>query len=130
MLATSCSAHPIETRMVSWGRELDLALKTSKDSGKPVFALFQEVPGCAGCQQFGRDTLSNPLIVEAIETDFTPLLIHNNKSGKDADVLQRFGEPAWNYQVIRFLDAAGGDILPRRIRSGNQDRLRSAWSPH
>jgi hypothetical protein len=30
--------------------------------------------------------------------------------------LNRFGEPAWNYQVIRFLDAHGKDIIPRRAR--------------
>jgi hypothetical protein len=54
------------------------------------------------------------LLVEAIENEFTPLLIHNNKSGKDAEVLQRFGEPAWNYQVVRFFDANAKDIIPRK----------------
>ena len=112
----SCNATspPIEAGKVTWGRDLDAALALSKQSDKPVFALFQEIPGCAGCQQFGKDVLSNPVLVEAIETEFTPLLIHNNKSGKDADVLQRFGEPAWNYQVVRFLDAKANDIIPRR----------------
>ena len=50
-----------------WGRDLDAALASSAKSGKPVFALFQEIPGCAGCKQFGRDVLSNPLLVEAIQ---------------------------------------------------------------
>lgn len=99
---------------VRWGRDLDAALTTSKQSGKPVFALFQEVPGCAGCRQFGRDVLSNALIVEAIETEFTPLLIPNNAAGADAQVLQRFGEPAWNYQVVRFLDSSANDLIPRK----------------
>jgi hypothetical protein len=58
--------------------------------------------------------LSHPLLVEAIETEFTPLLIHNNKQGADAAVLQRFGEPAWNYQVVRFLDHSGSDLIPRK----------------
>jgi hypothetical protein len=112
---TSCSAaQPIEAGKVVWGRDLEAALATSKASGKPVFALFQEIPGCAGCQQFGREVLSNPLLVEAIEAEFTPLLIHNNKGGKDADVLKRFGEPAWNYQVVRFLNAEAQDIIPRK----------------
>ncbi|MEQ1750163.1 MAG: VPGUxxT family thioredoxin-like (seleno)protein, type 2 [Prosthecobacter sp.] len=112
---TSCSAaQPIEAGKVVWGRELEAALATSKASGKPVFALFQEIPGCAGCQQFGREVLSNPLLVEAIEAEFTPLLIHNNKGGKDAEVLKRFGEPAWNYQVVRFLNAEAQDIIPRK----------------
>ena len=117
---TSCSAtdaaHPEEAGKVTWLRDLDAALAESGKSGKPVFALFQEIPGCAGCRQFGREVLSHPLIVEGIESEFTPLLIHNNKPGKDAAALQRFGEPAWNYQVVRFLDARGGDIIPRKDR--------------
>jgi len=108
------TAQPIEAGKVKWGRDLEVALASSGQSGKPVFALFQEIPGCAGCQQFGRDVLSNPLLVEAIESEFIPLLIHNNKGGKDAEVLQRFGEPAWNYQVVRFLNAEGKDIIPRK----------------
>jgi hypothetical protein len=108
------STHPEEAGKVSWRRDLDAALISSKETGKPVFALFQEIPGCAGCKQFGREVLSVPLLVEAIETEFIPLLIHNNKPGKDAAVLQRFGEPAWNYQVVRFLDADAKDIIPRK----------------
>lgn len=114
-VSVSCNARqPIEVGNVEWGRNLDAALAASMASGKPIFALFQEVPGCAGCRQFGLDVLSNPLLVEAIETEFTPLLIHNNKGGADAEVLRRFGEPAWNYQVVRFLDGEARDIIPRR----------------
>lgn len=114
----SCTAAstppPGEAGKVAWGRDLDAALASSKQTGKPVFALFQEIPGCAGCKQFGRDVMSNPLLVEAVETDFTPMLIHNNKPGTDAEVLKRFGEPAWNYQVVRFLNSNGEDLIPRR----------------
>ena len=114
----SCVAEletqPVEAGKVSWGRDLDTALASSKQTGKPVLALFQEIPGCSGCQQFGREVMSNPVVVEAIESEFTPLLIHNNKSGKDAEVLRRFGEPAWNYQVVRFLDASAKDLIPRK----------------
>jgi len=106
--------QPEAVGKVRWGRNLNAALATSRHSGKPVFALFQEVPGCAGCRQFGHDVLSNPLIVEAIETEFTPLLIHNNAPGADAQVLKLFGEPAWNYQVVRFLDAGANDLIPRK----------------
>lgn len=105
-----------EVGKVAWGRDLSAALRVSRSTGKPVFALFQEVPGCMGCKQFGRDVLSHPLIVRAIENEFTPLLIHNNGDGADAEVLQRYGEPAWNYQVVRFLDAEGRDIIPRKDR--------------
>jgi hypothetical protein len=115
----ACTANndrqPVEVGTVHWGRDLEGALRAGKQSGKPLFALFQEVPGCAGCRQFGKDVLSHPLIVEAIETEFTPLLIHNNAAGADAAVLQRFGEPAWNYQVVRFLDSTTAkDLIPRK----------------
>jgi thioredoxin-related protein len=97
----SCSAsdseHPEEAGKVTWTRDLDAALASSKTTRKPVFTLFQEIPGCAGCKQFGNDVLSNPLLVEAIQTEFTPLLVHNNKAGKDSEVLKRFAEPSWNY---------------------------------
>ncbi len=112
----SSSAQPIEVGTVSWNRELVDALSTSRETGKPVFALFQEVPGCAGCKQFGRDVLSDPVVVDAIEESFVPLLIHNNTPGRDAEVLAALGEPAWNYQVVRFLDADADDIIPRRDR--------------
>ena len=113
--ALSCTApQPEEAGKVHWGRILETALASSAHTGKPVFALFQEIPGCAGSKQFGRDVMSNPLLVETVETEFTPLLIHNNKGGRDAEVMQRFGEPAWNYQVVRFLDAQGEDIIPRK----------------
>ncbi|MEP4079626.1 VPGUxxT family thioredoxin-like (seleno)protein, type 2 [Haloferula sp.] len=113
----SCTAapeQPVEVGKVDWQRDLDTALASSKDSGKPVFALFQEVPGCAGCKQFGKNVLSDPLVVDAIENEFTPLLIHNNQPGKDAEILKRFNEPAWNYQVVRFLDSKGNDLIPRK----------------
>ena len=116
-LSFSCSAapeQPVEVGKVKWQRDLDAALASSKKTGKPVFALFQEVPGCSGCKQFGKDVLSDPLVVDSIENEFTPLLIHNNKPGKDAEILKRFNEPAWNYQVVRFLDSKGNDLIPRK----------------
>ena len=45
-----------------------------------------------------------------------PVLVYNNRPGRDAEILERYGEPAWNYQVIRFLDGEGKDIIPRRDR--------------
>lgn len=108
--------QPIEVGEVSWGRDLGDALAASAESGKPVFALFQEVPGCAGCKQFGADVLSNPAIVDAVHEAFEPLLIHNNTGGPDAQVLALYGEPAWNYQVVRFLDSSGADLIPRKDR--------------
>ncbi|MEM7394291.1 MAG: VPGUxxT family thioredoxin-like (seleno)protein, type 2 [Verrucomicrobiota bacterium] len=103
----------VEIGEVQWGRDLEGALRQSTRSGKPVLALFQEVPGCAGCQKFGKNVLSHDLLVEAIETEFIPILVYNNQA-EDKHLLKRFGEPAWNYQVIRFLDGKGRDIIPRK----------------
>ena len=119
LLATqgvAAADNPIEVGAVHWGRDLDQALKTSAATGRPVFVLFQEVPGCSGCQDFGRTVLTNPRIVEAVETEFLPVLVYNNRGSEDRKLLQRFGEPAWNYQVVRFLDAEGRDIIPRKDR--------------
>ncbi|MGL5018950.1 MAG: VPGUxxT family thioredoxin-like (seleno)protein, type 2 [Luteolibacter sp.] len=115
----SCQPHgetknPVEVGKVIWGRDYESALASAKQSGKPIFLLFQEVPGCAGCKQFGREVLSDDKVVKTIQDQFTPLLIHNNKPGKDAEVLEKFNEPAWNYQVVRFLDADGRDLIPRK----------------
>lgn len=111
---TSATEHAEEAGTVHWGRILETALASSGQTGKPVFALFQEIPGCAGCRQFGHEVMSHPLVVEAVEAEFIPLLIHNNKGGRDLEVLQRFGEPAWNYQVVRFFNSQAEDIIPRK----------------
>lgn len=108
------TTNPVAVGTVIWSRDYDAALATAKSSGKPVFLLFQEVPGCAGCQQFGRDVLSDAGVVKMIQENFIPLLIPNNSPGKDAKVLEHFNEPAWNYQVVRFLNADGHDLIPRK----------------
>ena len=51
--AAGTSKAPIEVGDVQWSRDLDGACKESERSGKPVMVLFQEVPGCSGCQLFG-----------------------------------------------------------------------------
>ncbi len=109
--------NPIEAGNVRWGRDLDAALENSAKTGKPVLVLFQEIPGCSGVQKFGREVLTNPSLVEAIENEFFPVLVYNNrKGGMDEKHLKRFQEPAWNYQVIRFLNAEGRDVIPRKDR--------------
>ncbi|MDJ0808944.1 MAG: hypothetical protein QNJ48_15470 [Desulfobacterales bacterium] len=61
--------------------------------------------------------LTNPQLVKAIEEEFIPMLVYNNRSGgMDRELLERYGEPTWNFQVIRFLDAEGEDIIPRKDR--------------
>ena len=43
-------------------------------------------------------------------------MVYNNQPGKDAQLLKRFKEPSWNYQVVRFLDHEAKDIIPRKDR--------------
>ena len=114
-------ASPRELGKVEWGRDFGQALAAAQTSSKPVFVLFQEVPGCQTCISFGEQVLSHPLLVEAIETEFEPVFVYNNKSGKDAEILRRYGEPSWNNPVVRFLDQDGNDLLPRRA---------GLWTPY
>jgi peptide methionine sulfoxide reductase MsrA len=106
--------NPTELGKVHWLRDYSEALAAAKQKNLPVFILFQEVPGCSNCTTFGSQILSQPLIVEAIETCFVPLCIYNNKDGKDKEVLQKYNEPTWNNPVIRIVDQGGKDIVPRQ----------------
>ncbi len=102
-----------ELGKVSWYRDEQQALKLAKAQSKPVLILFQEVPGCATCVNYGTNVLSHPLMVEAIENLFIPLAIFNNKGGKDKQTLQRYGEPSWNNPVVRIVNEYGADIVSR-----------------
>jgi len=110
---TNANDQPTELGKVNWLRNYDDALTKSKKTGKPVLMLFQEVPGCATCRNYGQNTLSHPLMVEAIENEFVPLAIFNNKQGDDARVLAKYGEPSWNNPVVRIVDAQGNDLVDR-----------------
>ncbi|MEM6912227.1 MAG: thioredoxin family protein [Verrucomicrobiota bacterium] len=103
-----------ELGQVAWLRNYEEALRQSRETGKPICLLFQEVPGYQGCVQYGRETLSHPLIVQALEEAFVPVAIFNNQPGYDRKILEQFGEPAWNYQVMRFLNEQGKDLIPRK----------------
>ena len=99
---------------VAWIRDLDAGLARAEETGRPAFLLFQEVPGCSTCVNFGGGPLRHPLLVEAIEELFVPVAIRNNVGGAEREALRRFGEPTWNNPVVRFVDADGKDLLPRR----------------
>ena len=105
-----------ELGKVDWMRNYDEAVAVAKESGKPILILFQEVPGCSGCVQYGESTLSHPIIIDAIENEFVPLAVFNNAGGHDKAILKRFKEPAWNFQVMRFINTEGKDIIPRKDR--------------
>ena len=106
----------IETGKVRWQRDLERSKAESKATGKPVFLLLQEIPGCQTCQDFGKGPLSHPLLVEAIETEFVPVLVYNNRQGRDAVLLKQYDEPSWNNPVVRYVDGAGEDLIKRKDR--------------
>ncbi len=108
------SGHgPLEMGKVQWLRDIGKAQDLAQQSGKAILILFQEVPGCVTCQRYGSQVLTHPLIVEAIENQFVPLAIYNNKGGEDGRVLKLFNEPSWNNPVVRIVDAQLKDIVNR-----------------
>lgn len=119
--STLLAQQAVELGKVNWLRDMEVAQKQAKADQKPIFLLFQEVPGCSTCQRYGKQVLSHPLIVEAIETCFVPLAIHNNKGGKDREILDYFNEPSWNNPVVRIVDEDRKDMMPRL--SGNYTPL-------
>ena len=98
---------------VDWLRSYDEAVGESEATGKPIFILFQEVPGCATCVNYGQNVLTDPLLVDAIEHEFIPLAIYNNKGGADKKILDKYNEPTWNNPVVRIVDANGKDLTSR-----------------
>ncbi len=104
---------PVELGKVNWLRNFDDAQARADKEDKPIFILFQEVPGCSTCRNYGKNVLSHPLIVEAIESLFVPLAIYNNRDGEDAKILRQFREPAWNNPVVRIVDGGSNNLIPR-----------------
>ena len=60
----------VELGEVHWHRDFEKGKSIARDTGKPMFVLFQEVPGCQTCRDYGSRPMSHPLIVEAIEDLF------------------------------------------------------------
>jgi hypothetical protein len=108
----SCGEHR-ELGEIAWLRDHDRGLALAAEQGKPVLLLFQEVPGCSTCVNFGQDVLAHPLMVELIADRFVPVAIFNNRPGPDAEILRRYGEASWNNPVVRFLGPGGAELLPR-----------------
>lgn len=102
-----------ELGKVSWYRDYGEAMAASIKEKKPVLILFQEVPGCATCRNYGHNVLSNPLMTEAIENEFIPLAIFNNKKGKDLKILKKYKEPTWNNPVVRIVNEKGDNLVKR-----------------
>ncbi len=99
---------------VHWERDFAAAKGRAEKEHKPLFLLFQEIPGCDTCTGFGKAVLSHPLLMAAIEQCFVPTVVRNNVDGQEKAVLEQYQEPAWNNPVVRLLDESGKDLLPRR----------------
>ena len=97
--------NPVELGKVNWMRNFDQVQSRAKAEHKPIFILFQEVPGCQTCQSFGSRVLSHPFIVDAIESYFIPVAVYNNIGGQDRQILNLFNEPSWNNPVVRIIDS-------------------------
>ncbi len=110
---TSLERQSPELGKVRWYRDYEVALGVAEREQKQVLILFQEVPGCATCRNYGHNVLSHPLMVEAIENLFVPLAIFNNVRGKDRVILNQFGEPSWNNPVVRMINSEGENLIPR-----------------
>ena len=102
-----------ELGTVSWYRDYDQAVTLSAKQNKSIFILFQEVPGCMTCRNYGHNVMSNPLLVEAIENEFIPLAIFNNTGGKDREILKKYNEPTWNNPVVRIVNKNGENLTNR-----------------
>lgn len=112
-MSVQAQNNHVELGNVDWLRNYDQAIKQAEIQNKDIFLLFQEVPGCSTCKNYGINILEHPLIVEAIEDLFIPLAIFNNKQGHDAEILKKFSEPAWNNPVARIIDTKGKNVVPR-----------------
>ncbi len=115
------NSAPIELGKVNWLRNFDEAVKQSQHQNKPLLVLFQEVPGCNTASGYGKIVLSEPLIVEAVESLFVPIAIYNNIGGHDSKVLTSFGEPSWNNPVVRIMTPDRKELAPRL--SGDYSKL-------
>jgi len=111
--SNSEASTPVELGKIDWQRDFEAAQRLAIETHRPMLVLFDEVPGCATCQNFGREVLSHPIVVDAA-AQFIPVLIRNNVGrGGDRKLLERFNEPAWNNPVVRMMRADGTDLVPR-----------------
>lgn len=73
--------------------------------------------------------LSNPLVIEAAETEFVPACVYNNTEGdQDAKVRKRYNEPAWNFPVVRVVDSKGKNLIPRVAKQWHMAGMTTAMT--
>ena len=50
---TDSPSQPREAGIIHWSRHLPEAIAESRRTGRLIMVLFQEIPGCQGCVDFG-----------------------------------------------------------------------------
>ncbi len=93
----------VELGKVDWHEGLTKARKKAENTGRPIFLLFTEVPGCSTVKGYGRNVLAHPQVSDAIEAAFVPAVVYNNQEGKHRKLLNSFGEPTWNNPAVRII---------------------------
>jgi hypothetical protein len=106
-------ALPAELGAISWQRDLEGSLAAAAAGDGIVLVFFVRIGDARKQIEFGEAVLSNPLLVEAIETEFLPVAIYETGPGEHERVRHRYSEAAADGPVLRFLDPQGSDILPR-----------------
>ncbi len=127
--------QPQELGRVRWERDFDAAMERARKENKPALVLFDEVPGCHTVLSYGKNVLSHPLIVEAIEDHFVPVVVYNNRLvGRDRELLAEFEEPSWNNPVVRIITPDRRPLAPRLADditlAATADTLISALAAH
>lgn len=101
------------------GEFFEEAKREAKDFDMPILMIFQEMPGTKECINFGRNVLSHPLLVEAAETLFIPLIINSTAiSGGDSAVMAKYREQRHFSPVVRIVTCTGKDLI---LRISNED---------
>lgn len=124
LVAMALAASPPELGIVRWSRGYEAAAARAKAEGKPLLVLFDEVPGCSTVLAFGERVLSNPLIADAMEQAFVPVVVYNNVGGDDRRVLEQLREPAWNNPVLRLFAPDGRALA--RLDTGTPEQVARA----
>eukprot|EP00549_Striatella_unipunctata_P011968 CAMPEP_0118687526 /NCGR_PEP_ID=MMETSP0800-20121206/8429_1 /TAXON_ID=210618 ORGANISM="Striatella unipunctata, Strain CCMP2910" /NCGR_SAMPLE_ID=MMETSP0800 /ASSEMBLY_ACC=CAM_ASM_000638 /LENGTH=424 /DNA_ID=CAMNT_0006584715 /DNA_START=30 /DNA_END=1304 /DNA_ORIENTATION=+ len=102
------------------GDSMEQAMAEAIATDRPIMIVFQELPGCRTCLKFGQDVLSHPLIVEAAETLFVPIVVNNRGiTPGDSSVLDFYREPRLNNPVVRFVSGKTGKDISARVSDGN-----------
>ncbi len=109
-----------ELGQIPWHRDEQAALADARKSGKPLMVFSTELPGCGSCKKFGKNHLSNPIIIDAA-AHFVPFVLVKART--------------WPTMFFRTPD--GKDLIPKvgfsrsvgRLLDGMERALRAAKKP-